>query len=338
MSRILFICRMPEYSTSNTYTYGITGLFNSASFVAQALADQHECKVVKVEDENSIDKEMFEYKPDIVILEAVWVTPKKLKELMKFDRYKHIKWLVRVHSKPAFLANEGIALQRLIEYAQIPQMIISGNNHEFTQMMLAVGAPQVYLPNIYPIEFTNTTPAYDKPYVDIGCFGAIRPMKNHLNQALAAIRFSDMVNRPIRFHVNATRAEQGGENVLRNLRALFAYTQHELVEHPWYSHTEFLNVIQQMDVGMQVSMSESFNIVSADFVSRNVPIVTSSEVEFVFSTYHSNPSSIVSIANTLKFAFLQRVFYTCTVNQWLLNFHNNKATRIWTNFLGSLNG
>lgn len=331
MARLLFLCRNSN-SYNSAYSYGITGLFNSASFVADALTT-HETKVVKVVDGNAIDKEVYEYKPDIVVLEAVWVTPDKLRELVNIPRYRSIKWLIRIHSKPTFLASEGVAIQWLTEYAKIPNVIISGNHVEFNNMMLSIGVSSTLLPNIYSVQMSAGPVFQQKDHIDVGCFGAIRPMKNHILQAAAAMHFADSINGHLKFHVNATRTEQGGENVLKNLRAMFNNTSHELIEHPWRTHTDFLTLVSQMDVGLQVSLSESFNIVSADFVSQNIPIVTSKEVEFIASMYHADTSSILSIARTLGYAYTTRVFYLHKVNQWLLNFHNHKALSDWDRFL-----
>jgi len=44
-------------------------------------------------------------------------------------------------------------------------------------------------------------------------------------------------------------------------------------------HNDFIRVVKSMDIGMQVSLSESFNIVAADFVSNGVPLVGSPDIE-----------------------------------------------------------
>ena len=67
---------------------------------------------------------------------------------------------------------------------------------------------------------------------NVGCFGAIRPMKNHLMQAVAAIEFANRNNLTLRFHVNAGRIESNGNNSIKNVRALFEHLpDNELVEH-----------------------------------------------------------------------------------------------------------
>ena len=52
-------------------------------------------------------------------------------------------------------------------------------------------------------------------------------MKNTFHQALACIEFAEIKNKTLRFHVNTSRIEQSGENVVKNLRAIF--------ENNWFS-------------------------------------------------------------------------------------------------------
>jgi hypothetical protein len=138
----------------------------------------------------------------------------------------------------------------------------------------------------YPAE---DAPTGDVPVVrssdnelHIGLFGALRPLKNHLQQAIWAEEFSQKLRRPLFLHVNITEHENNDTgSVLKNLRNLFKNSKSKLVEHPWYSHANFLKLVKQMDLGMQVSFSETFNIVTADLVSQGIPVVASSEIEFV---------------------------------------------------------
>ena len=47
-----------------------------------------------------------------------------------------------------------------------------------------------YTPNYYPTGYLETRPRKDDGYLDVCCFGAIRPLKNHLVQALAAVKLA----------------------------------------------------------------------------------------------------------------------------------------------------
>src|SRR6185503_21204160 len=114
----------------------------------------------------------------------------------------------------------------------------------------------------------------DDGYLDVGCFGAVRPLKNVVTQALAAIVAARRLGLRLNFHINGGRIEGGGSPAMRNLEALFAATPDaELMSHGWTDHESFRTLVARMDVVSQVSFSETFNIVCADAASQGVPIV-----------------------------------------------------------------
>ena len=273
-----------------------SGLFNSATFVVEMLRlEGYEVKLVQVVDNNGIDREVHQYKPTHVVIEALWVVPDKFHILQKL--HPHVQWIVRGHSEMPFLAQEGVAVDWLCEYVHHKNVSIAANSLRSTEdlrWIIKAANPEwshekvhekvLLLPNWYP-HHNRYSPikkeVEDEKYIDVACFGAIRPLKNQLIQALAAIEFADIKGKILRFHINATRCEQKGGNVLRNLEALFNNLEHQLVKHPWMEHDEFLHLLRKMDVGMQVSFSETFNIVAADMVVTGLPIVVSPEVSWV---------------------------------------------------------
>lgn len=327
---------MSSYGEVTTnYSYG---LVNSALFVSHYLNSIGiEAKVVTVDDHNGIDKVVFEEKPTHVIIEALWVTSSKLNELINMPRYRDIIWIVRIHSKIPFISNEGIAFAWLKEYADLSIMhenlIIAPNSEEFTSDLQDIFVGKfIYLPNIYQPNFLNKPiECQPKNHIDIGCFGAIRPMKNQLIQAIAAIKFGDEVNKKIRFHINATRTEQEGENVLKNLIALFdgINGRHELVMHEWLNHEEFIELIRTMDYGMQVSMSESFNIVTADFVNNRIPMVVSKDVDWMPFITKVNTTSSEGIKNRLKLYHMFDAFGIPMLSKLFLFIHNQVSKAVW---------
>jgi hypothetical protein len=288
MLDILFICK--DRSSGN-YKEGKYGLWNSASFVVDFLnSSQIKSELICVFDGNSIDKAVHDHKPRIVVLEALWVTPQKLLQLSKLHR--RVKWIVRVHSKLPFLSNEGIALEWLNGYKSIPNVILTGNNFDFVEDMRSCNYKFEYLPNIYLDRVNYSRPIFARQDLHIGCFGSLRPMKNQLLQAVSAIDFANYIGYNLKLHINSSRYEQKGDNVLKNLIALFKNNpDHDLVHHDWLPHEEFLSLVYTMDLGMQVSYSESFNIVAADFVRMNIPIVTSKEISFNTSFLWADPNS-----------------------------------------------
>ena len=314
LKSILFILvggSLPDYAENCCYSkIRPSGLANSARLVVEMLKESGvRAKMVHVIDNNSIDREVHDFKPDIVVIEALWCVPKKFKILKKL--HPKVEWVVRIHSKIPFLAHEGIALDWIKDYQKEGIKIAVNCKQMIKNVFYATGVTPLYLPNYYlPEKFQNRNKALQsilidgkfKDLIDIGCFGAIRPFKNHLIQAIAAIRYADENGLALRFHVNSTRQENAGANsVLKNLRGLFnKHPIHQLIEHGWLSHRDFLELLHEMDLGLQVSISETQNIVSADFVSLSIPVVVSDEIFWVSSLCRANPHDVDNIVSTIS--------------------------------------
>lgn len=329
MKKILFLIKERVHDTC----YGVTsGLYNSAQFVVDFLNSLDvEAKLVSVVDGNAVDREVTKYNPDIIVLEALWVTPAKLQELINIKRHQQRRWVIRIHSKAPFLANEGIATAWIKDYTRInsSRIFIAPNTQELTKQFKAVFPKGrfITLPNLYQLKNIQFEKKEYSPTIDVGCFGAIRPMKNQYQQAIAAIDFANKNNLNLRFHINSTRIEQNGNNVLKNIRLLFK-DKHELVEHGWMTHSEFLKVISQMDFGCQVSLSESFNIVSADFVQAGVPIVVSDDIEWMPNVLKVSPTDYDSIIQKMKVAFYFRRILI-PIQKLFLKWYQFKAEWFW---------
>lgn len=332
MAKIQFILKERETYYSNETSacagdgysggsYGIlnSGLFNSANFVCDMLKKLgYETEIVHVVDNNQIDREVTRFKPDVVIIEAFWVVPEKFEILSKL--HPKVKWIIRNHSRLPFLANEGIAMDWVIRYVAYPNVYVSSNaedTNEEIRCLIHNAYPDMterqiidktpYLPNYYPMDemhkSVNRCDRKHKDVLDVACFGAVRPLKNHMVQAVAAIKFANKVGKRLRFHINATRMENNGSPVLKNLRQLFSHLEHELVEHEWMTHSKFLDVLETMDIGLQVSYTETYNIVCADMIARCVPIVCSDQIALVSSLFHADPNSSDNIVEKMEKAW-----------------------------------
>jgi hypothetical protein len=111
--RVLFVLKRHGYGPS-------FGLMNSCQFIAEALRNRGvEAKVVEVIDNNFIDREVHQYKPTHVIIEALWVVPEKFPELLRL--HPNIKWGVRIHSNMPFISGEGMAIKWLKGYLKIQE-------------------------------------------------------------------------------------------------------------------------------------------------------------------------------------------------------------------------
>jgi hypothetical protein len=121
-------------------------------------------------------------------------------------------------------------------------------------------------------------------------------------QGVSAIRYAESVSKTLRFHVDASRTEQNGDNVLKNLRALFAATKHEVVEHGWAPRRDFMHALSHMDSAMQVSFTETFNILCADCVMVGLPTAGSSEIPWLHAGCQASPTDSPDIVKKLKLA------------------------------------
>ena len=350
--RILFICK------KRTRFYGPSfGLINSCKFIVNALREEGiHARVVVVQDNNDIDAIVHQYKPTHVFIEALWVVPEKFKQLLQL--HPRIQWYIRIHSKIPFLANEGIAMHWMREYDLISKTFsnfhLSANSKETCNSFFrAYEIPVFYYPNIYHPDRCDDDECCDddddhndddhndddkkkekppKPPespIDIGCFGAIRPFKNQLNQAFAAITFGNQRGCNINFHINFDRCEQGGAPVLKNLDYAFKDTQHSIIYHPWMTHSEFIELVKTMNLGLQVSFSETFDIVAGDFAWNNIPVIGSPEVFWLDKKYIADPNSMENMVDRLCFAYDGIKTNKQKANRKSLEKYNEEATNVW---------
>jgi len=346
-ARVLFILkRRQDYNAIVHSHVGLsTGLYNSAKFMDDMLqANGVESKLVVVADNNCIDREVTQYKPTHVIIEALWVVPQKFTVLQKL--HPNVKWIIRVHSEMPFMAGEGMAMDWLGDYSGFKNIIIGVNA---PRMMREVGMylqhrnqwsdqelaqRVIYMPNFYPQQYKKKPLNKDKDTIDIACFGAIRPLKNHLVQAFAAVEFANDIGKKLNFHVNAGRIEMNGSPVINNLKGFFEQIYdrgHRMVNHQWRPREEFLELCAGMDIGLQVSFSETFNIVGADLISQGVPLVSSKEIPWAVDTFSADPTESEDIVKKLKLAY-KWSWINVRANQYSLNHYTSNTAKIWTKY------
>jgi hypothetical protein len=282
-------------------------------------------KLSQVTDNNDIDREVTAYKPTDVIIEALWVVPEKFDILQNL--HPTVKWIVRLHSDLPFLATEGIAMQWIFGYLARGVAVASNSEKLYGDLRAIAGGGIIYLPNFYPVHGHHVGHPGDR--INIGCFGALRPLKNQLVQAVAAVRFADNLGRPLHFHINGSRCEHGGESVLRNLRALFKNTHHRLVEHPWLEHRTFKELLAEMDIAMAVSMSETFCITAADAVAVNTPLVCSGEIPWASTFSIARPTDVDDILHKLHGSGSPFGGIVARINRHNLKKYSDKSRAIW---------
>jgi hypothetical protein len=317
--KVLFILkRREDFNPVKHSPRGLsTGLFNSASYVVDMLtASGVQAKLDIAIDNNCIDRLVNAYKPTHVIIEALWVVPTKFDVLCKL--HPNVKWIIRLHSEMPFMAGEGMAMDWLGDYTTYPNIIIGVNAPRMLEeVRVYLGIKNnwdkktikervIYLPNSYPQQYKTKSFNKSSDDIHLACFGAIRPLKNHLLQAFAALKFANIIGKNLKFHINAGRIEMKGEPILHNLKGVFmqlAGTGHELIMHEWTPREQFLELCAKMDIGMQCNFSETFNIVSADLISQGVPIIGCSEIPWSDPKFNAKPAFSDDICNALLLTY-----------------------------------
>lgn len=339
MPRILFVLRHRDKPWGHYPGYHLSsGLRNSVRFLVDLLELLDiEAKWVEVPDNNSIDREVTAYRPTHCIIEAFWVVPEKFDVLKRL--HPHVHWAVRNHSETSFLANEGMSFGWIAGYLQRGVEIMCNAPRSVVDIQAVSAAygygPNTvsYAPNYYPIvprSHIKPHHAHADDTVRIGCFGAIRPLKNQLAQGIAALRFAAKLGKKLEFYINSSRVELQGNAILNNMRALFAASKRaKLVEVGWLDHDKFLDLLQTMDFSMQVSFTETFNIVSADSVVCSVPVIASNEVTWLSPQSLALTTSTTSMLDALLLANAQPR-QARLQQQWTdLNKYNAAAQNLW---------
>ena len=347
VAKVLFVLkRREDYNPIKHSPNGLsTGLFNSASFMNDMLNEAGVRSDIEVAiDNNCIDRLVTQHKPTHVIVEALWVIPTKFAVLTKL--HPKVKWIIRLHSELPFLAGEGMSFNWIGDYADFPQIIIGVNAPRMMNEVKAylqtakgwtdqqVNEKIIYMPNYYPQDYKTKEFNRDKFWVDIGCFGAIRPLKNHMVQAIAAVKFANKLNKQLRFHINIGRIEMQGNPVLNNLRAMFEHLRdsgHQLVGHEWRPREEFLDLCGTMDIGLQCNFSETFNIVTADLISQGVPVVGSYEIPWATQFFNARPAESDEIADTMYNTYKYPQI-NVKLNQRNLTKYTSSTEKLWIKY------
>ena len=266
------------------------GLYVNALMTARVLRKEGvACDVAPVADETSVAG-FLKAHPGVthVVFQAVWVAPDTMAELCA--AYPSVHFVVRTHSQVGFLQVEPRAIDvlramLLLEQQQL-NLTVSTNTERLQEFLVATyRSPVLYLPNLYDAERASRKrdESHRHRLFRVGSFGAHRLLKNHTTGAAAALMMAERRSSDLEFYVNANREEHGGEPgaIMRSLRAMFAGVPWaKLVEVPWAEWAAFRATVAHMDLCVQTSFTETFNIVTCDAACEGVPSVVGPAIEW----------------------------------------------------------
>lgn len=238
-----------------------------------------------------------------VVISAPWMSRHDLKSLIQ--HFKDIQFVVLSHSNVGFLQADASGVELLREYKRLeehyPNFRVGGNSRKFVNWFeSAYGEKAICLPNLYPLDppfrplLKRRKWRGDRP-LNIGAFGAVRPYKNFMTAAAAALVIQRATGVPVRFHMSAGGEGDGGM-IAPAIEAMLEGTGVELIRHKWCYWTDFIRLIASMDLLIQPSYTESFNLITADGILMGVPSVVGPAISWAPDSWKADPDDAVDVA------------------------------------------
>lgn len=220
------------------------------------------------------------------VIEAPWIPTSAMQGLL--NEHPDVQFVMRSHSQIGFLQVEAGAITLFRQAAVLQDgslnFHVAANSERFCRWFGSAYRHRITcLPNLY--DLNRTDHHYRVPFgnghrIRVGSFGAIRLMKNHTTAASVAMVIARRLRVDLEFYMSVNR-EEHGKGVLAALRNMFAgLNWARLIEVPWAPWPEFRNMVGTMDLGLQLSHSETFNIVTADLAATGVPSVVSEAIDW----------------------------------------------------------
>lgn len=270
-----------------------------------------------------------------VIISAPWLSAFDLNAML--EAFPKIQFSVIAHSNVGFLQADPAGVRLLRQYVALSQehknFRVGGNSKRFVRWFSeAYDVNGLLLPNLYEVH--NRTKIWNGVGpIQIGTFGAIRPQKNVMTAAAAAILIGKKLELPVEFNLSTGREDGGGGVILNAVRQMTGHLPgFHLVERHWTDWHDFRRVVRQMDLMIQVSYTESFNMVTADGVAEGIPSVVSSAIDWAPRSWIADADDAEDVAR-VGVRLLRNECDSDFDGFYALRRHTEKALLLWLEYL-----
>jgi hypothetical protein len=237
-----------------------------------------------------------------VIISAPWIPTPQLQDLA--NQFSETNFAVVCHSNVGFLQADpnGVKLVReTLELEMATHNVrLGGNSRRFCDWIEATFSGRChYLPNLYYLdgEARRARAFCGGGSLRIGVFGAVRPLKNLMSSAAAALEISRNLRVPLELWISGGRAEGGGETVLAAVKQMLAGLPNvSLMLNGWQSWPNFRKTVGHMHLLLQPSYTESFNMVTADGCAEGVASVVSEAIDWAPADWKADVDDVLDIA------------------------------------------
>ena len=225
---------------------------------------------------------MAEHAPRMVVVSALCTPPEDLEALAR--KFRDTIWVQRIHSNLAWLFQSGDfykTMQVLEMSRRLPNVKLAFVSPYESARLHGAGLHNVVcMPNVTVAPVADTPrrgPARNRR-VELSAIFAVRLLKHPSGHVLA----SALVNARRRacLHMQFTRTDHRHYN--ERCKMFANACQLPLVEEPYRDHADFCAWLgSSIHVGLQLSMTESFNYVAVEHMSEGIPVVASEAIPFV---------------------------------------------------------
>jgi len=276
-----------------------------------------------------------------VIIEAAFISVENVGVLTR--QFGNTEFSCRIHSQVAFLQCEPQAISMIRDYVRLQDHTLNfrlsvNSDRIGTFLEQVYGSSILLLPNLYFIDNPQIR-TFREPasLLRVGSFGALRLMKNHATGVSAALMMASVHRRDLEFYLSVGREEGGGNSILAAVRNLFTGVPFgKLREIPWSNWSDFRHIIANLDLHMQLSVSETYNITTADACAQGVPTVCSGALDWTPASWHADIDDVSDIAR-VGWALLTDP-YACARGLAGLTNYNKMSLSKWMDWLSAYHG
>lgn len=290
----------------------------------------------KLEEDRSQHQHRHHIPVTHVVISAPWLPTMALAHLIR--EFHNVEFAVVSHSNIGFLQADPGAIRLLREDSELeranPNFHIAANTHKLVTWWEATyGTDMLHLPNMYPLPKRIPQKRWECGTLRIGCFCAVRPYKNVLTAAAAALEIGVRLRvSHLEFWFSGGRAEGGGGTIVQSIKEMYnGVPRAKYVENNWESWPNFVKTVGSMDLLLQPSYTESFNVVVSDGISQGIPTVTSEAVDWVPSRWKADSDAASDIAD-VGIRLLHDPSAARAGEEALIR-HNENGLREWERFL-----
>src|SRR5665213_295018 len=268
-----------------------------------------------------------------VVISTPWLSVYDLRDLLTF--FPDIDFAILSHSNVGFLQADpwgvGLIKSYLALTEEFDNLAVGANSDKLFQWLQnTIGGDTVLLPNLYSLKDHKPEKHwFGASPIKIGSFGAIRPEKNFMTAAAAAVAIQSLTNTDVELHMS-TGGEGGGEFTTAAIAQLFDGPGLTLVKHEWCLWPDFIQLVGDMDLLIQPSYTESFNMITADGILMGVPSVVSSAINWAPNEWKADSDNAMAIAR-VGFDLLSYGNYG--EGRKALEKHNRSALHLWKKYL-----